>query len=89
MTTDAATTVKVLLDAAKLQVSPRELDRFVALYPALRAQADALYLPGMDAECPALAFDPKPAFAGGLASSDCIQPGHSGGSTGGSGVTRL
>jgi hypothetical protein len=58
MPTDAAVTVRALLDAAHLTVSPQEFDRFVALYPALRAQADALYLPDMEDESPALAFDP-------------------------------
>jgi hypothetical protein len=58
MSTDAAVTVRALLDAAHLTVSTEEYERFVGMYPALRAQADALYLPGMDEECPALAFDP-------------------------------
>lgn len=57
-TEDAAATVKILLDAAQLTVSDQEFARFTSLYPSLRAQADALYLPGLDAESPALAFDP-------------------------------
>lgn len=58
MSTETAVTVRALLDAAQLTVSTEEFARFVGMYPALRAQADALYLPGMDSECPALAFDP-------------------------------
>jgi hypothetical protein len=58
MATDPAVTVKALLDAARLEVSIQEFERFTALYPALRAQADALYLPDLDDECPVLAFDP-------------------------------
>jgi transcriptional regulator GlxA family with amidase domain len=58
MPTETTVTVRALLDAAQLTVSSEEFDRFVGLYPALRAQADALYLPDMDSECPALAFDP-------------------------------
>lgn len=58
MTTDATTTVKALLDAAGLTVSDEEFERFVAVYPTLRAQADALYLRELDAEDPALSFDP-------------------------------
>lgn len=54
---DAATTVKVLLDAAHLRVSDEELQRFVDVYPIMRAQADALYMPELAPECPALEFD--------------------------------
>jgi hypothetical protein len=58
MPTDAAATVKVLLEAAQLTVSEQEFARFTSIYPSLRAQADALYLVGKDSESPALAFDP-------------------------------
>jgi hypothetical protein len=58
MATDVAMTVKALLDVAQLTVSTQEFERFSSLYPALRAQADALHLLDMDAESPALAFDP-------------------------------
>jgi hypothetical protein len=39
-------------------VSVPEFERFVRLYPALRAQADALYLTDMESEAPALTFNP-------------------------------
>jgi hypothetical protein len=62
MPNDVAVTVRVLLDAAHLSVSGEEFDRFVSVYPGLRAQADALYLADMEAECPAVAFDPTATF---------------------------
>jgi hypothetical protein len=55
---DPAATVKVLLEAAQLTVSDAEFERFVKIYPELRAQADALYMPGFEREEPALTFDP-------------------------------
>ncbi|QGG94996.1 hypothetical protein [Actinomarinicola tropica] len=59
MTLDtAATTVKVLLDAAGLKVSDEEFLRFATVYPTIRAQADGLYLPELEDEDPALGFDP-------------------------------
>ena len=55
---DTVTTVKALLGVAQLTVSAEEFDRFVASYPTLRAQADALYRSDLRSEAPALAYDP-------------------------------
>ena len=57
-TTESATIVRALLDAAELTVSDDEFERFVAVYPIMRAQADALYLPELEPEAPSLHFDP-------------------------------
>ncbi len=54
----SATTVKALLDAAQLKVSDEEFLKFAEVYPIMRAQADALYLPELEPESPALSFDP-------------------------------
>lgn len=62
-TTDTATIVRSLLDAAQLTVSADEFERFVAVYPVMRAQADALYLPELEPESPALTFDPTVGYA--------------------------
>jgi hypothetical protein len=62
MPTDATLTVKALFDAAQLTVSDEEFERFVKLYPALRDQADGIYLSDMEAASPAMAFDPTAAF---------------------------
>jgi hypothetical protein len=56
-TTDTATTVRALLDAAKLNVSDEEFELFVRLYPAMREGADSLYIPETRNEDPALIFD--------------------------------
>jgi hypothetical protein len=58
MTTDARAAVKVLLDTANISVSDEELENFTESYPLLRAQADGLYMPHLDAEDPAISFDP-------------------------------
>jgi hypothetical protein len=58
MSIESEVTVRALLDAANLTVSVPEFERFVRLYPALRAQADALYLTDMESEAPALTFNP-------------------------------
>ena len=59
MTTDDTTsTVSALLAAAGLTVSDEEFERFVAIYPTVRAQADSLYMRELDGESPALGFDP-------------------------------
>ena len=64
MTLDtAATTVKVLLDAAQLKVSDEEFLAFAQVYPALRAQADGLYLAELEPESPAISFDPTVDYA--------------------------
>jgi hypothetical protein len=57
MPTDTETTVKALLDAAQLTVSPEELELFVRIYPGLRTGADGLYIPETRYEDPALVFD--------------------------------
>jgi hypothetical protein len=53
---DAA--VKTLLETANLAVSDEEFTKFTESYPILRGQADGLYLPHLDAEEPAVSFDP-------------------------------
>jgi hypothetical protein len=55
---DPAATVKVLFEAAQITVSDDEFERFVKIYPELRAQADGLYMPELEPEEPALTFDP-------------------------------
>ncbi len=55
--TDTVTTVKALLDAAQLKMSQEEFDLFVRIYPALRAGADAMYIPETRYEDPALIYD--------------------------------
>ena len=57
MSEDAAATVRALLDAARLTVSDEEFELFVSIYPRLRAEADAMYLPEVRYEEPALNFD--------------------------------
>jgi hypothetical protein len=59
MPATAVETVKALLAAAQLTVSDDELERFVAVYPTMRAQADSLYLPHLKDEELALGFDPS------------------------------
>lgn len=56
MSADA--TMKVLLETAKLTVSEEEFEKFVDIYPVLREQADALYMPHLEDEAPAVSFDP-------------------------------
>jgi hypothetical protein len=59
MTPESATdTVRALLGAATITVSDQEFLDLVAVYPALRAQADGLYLPELESVDPALSFDP-------------------------------
>lgn len=62
-TTDHATVVTQLLGIAQLNPSVSEFERFVRIYPVLRAQADGLYVPEFGPEELALSFDP----AGGVA----------------------
>ncbi len=50
------TTVRALLDAAKLTVSDEEFQLFVRVYPAMRAGADSLYIPETRYEEPVLVF---------------------------------
>ena len=54
--TDVETTVRALLDAAKLTVSAEEFELFARVYPGLRAGADSLYIPETRYEDPALIF---------------------------------
>jgi hypothetical protein len=58
VTSSANAAVKTLLDTANLTVSDEEFAKFTDSYPILRAQADGLYLPFLDAEEPAVSFDP-------------------------------
>jgi hypothetical protein len=55
---DPGATVRALLDTARLSVSADELAAFVAIYPCLRSRTDRLYQPFLEAEEPALRFDP-------------------------------
>lgn len=57
-TTSAEETVRALLSAANITVSESEFADFVKVYPALRAQADGLYLPELEFTDPAIDFDP-------------------------------
>jgi hypothetical protein len=57
--TDVETTVKALLEAARLRMSDEEFQLFVKTYPELRAGADSMYLPETRNEDPALIFDPN------------------------------
>jgi hypothetical protein len=59
MTSDAATTVKALLDAAQLMVTDEEMELFIKIYPDLRAGADAMHLAEVRYEEPALNFDAR------------------------------
>jgi hypothetical protein len=59
MSGDAATAVKTLLEASQLTVTDEEFELFVQIYPDLRAGADAMYLPEVRYEEPALNFDPR------------------------------
>lgn len=58
MDSDARAAVTVLLETANITVSEEEMELFIESYPALRSQADGLYLPFLDAEEPAVSFDP-------------------------------
>ena len=53
---DIRATVVGQLQAAGIPASGAEVDAFVAIYPALRAGADALYLEVLRYEEPALRF---------------------------------
>jgi hypothetical protein len=59
MTADVATTVRMLLEAAQLTVSDEEFDLFVKVYPALRADADGMYLPEVRYAELSLTFDAR------------------------------
>jgi hypothetical protein len=59
--TDTATVAK-LLASAGLVVADSEFERFVRVYPLLRAQADALYAPEFAGEDLGLGYDPSIGF---------------------------
>ena len=54
----AADTVKALLGTANITVSEAEFEDLTKVYPAMRAQADGLYLPELEFIDPAIDFDP-------------------------------
>ena len=59
MTTEtAADTVRSLLGTANITVSETEFSELAKVYPAMRAQADGLYLPELEFIDPAVDFDP-------------------------------
>lgn len=57
-TESATETVTTLLKTAGITVSESELTKLAGLYPAVRAQADGLYLAELESVDPALSFDP-------------------------------
>lgn len=54
----AENTVRTLLDAAHITVPDEEIEALVKTYPALRTQADGLYLPELEFVDPAVDFNP-------------------------------
>jgi hypothetical protein len=60
----AAEIVTAILAAAQLTVSADELATFVKDYPLIRQAADALYLPELDPDEPAIRFDPLDFYPG-------------------------
>jgi len=60
--TTGAATVADLLARAGLVVADSEFERFVRVYPLLRAQADGLYASEFAGEDLALGFDPSIGF---------------------------
>jgi len=61
-TGDPAATVRALLAAARLPAGEEEIAGIAASYPALRSQADGLYLTFLEEVSPAIGF--TAAFAG-------------------------
>ena len=59
---DDALTVRALLAIANLEATADEEERFVRIFPVLRAHADALYAEEFSDEEPATRFDPTTAF---------------------------
>ena len=57
-TPDSGAIVTSILAAAQLTVSDDELATFVKDYPLIRQAADALYLPELGPDEPAIRFDP-------------------------------
>jgi len=63
-TADPEQIVTAILTAAQLTVSEKEFATFVKDYPLIRAAADALYLPELDPDEPAIKFDPLDFYPG-------------------------
>jgi hypothetical protein len=63
-TIDAEQIVDSLLSTARLSVSADERATFIKDYPLIRQAADALYLPDVDPDEPAIRFDPLDFYAG-------------------------
>lgn len=61
---DLRAAVRGMLEAAGLPVSEEEFEKFVEVYPTLRAGADSIYIEDVRYEEPALVFDPVPPPAG-------------------------
>ena len=61
---DPEPVVRALLTAAGLAVPEAELDGLVRVYPALRAEADALYRADLEPESPVIRFDPNEPYRG-------------------------
>jgi hypothetical protein len=65
----AAEIVTAILAAARLTVSADELATFVKDYPLIRQSADALYLPDLEPDEPAIRFDPLDFYTGAATAS--------------------
>jgi hypothetical protein len=63
-TPDSGAIVTAILTAAQLAVSDEEYATFVKDYPLIRQAADALYLPELDPDEPAIRFDPMDFYSG-------------------------
>ena len=61
--TNDAAAVGMLLAAAGIAPLQDEVERFVRVYPLLRAQADSLYSPEFSGEELALGYDPAIGFS--------------------------
>jgi hypothetical protein len=59
--------VAALLAAAQLSVSDQEFATFVKDYPLMRQAADALYLPELEPDEPAIRFEPLDFYAAATA----------------------
>ncbi|MEX2229428.1 MAG: hypothetical protein WEB13_07290 [Dehalococcoidia bacterium] len=55
---DVRAAVRAMVEAAGLPVSEDEFEKFVEMYPTLRAGADSLYIEEVRYEEPALVFSP-------------------------------
>ncbi|GAA1653512.1 hypothetical protein GCM10009744_52050 [Kribbella alba] len=66
-TPDSGAIVTAILSAAQLTVSEQEYATFVKDYPLIRQAADALYLPELDPDEPAIRFDPLDFYPGAAA----------------------